>query len=109
MKNHRKSSQWKLALICIYVAAVAIRFVLAILTRRSISITIDEHLYTGIARSIAAGDGIMFRGQTADYSYFAFPLFLSPIYALFPNGTDFFRILQLWSILLMQASVFPIY
>lgn len=109
MKNHRKSSQWKLALICIYVAAVAIRFVLAILTRRSISITIDEHLYTGIARSIAAGDGIMFRGQTADYSYLTFPLFLSPIYALFPSGTYYFRILQIWCVMLMQASVFPIY
>ena len=109
MKIHQRNDRWKLALVVMYVAAVAIRFVLAILTRRSISITIDEHLYTGLARSIACGDGLMFRGQTADYSYLTFPLFLSPVYALFPSGTYYFRVLQIWCIMLMQASVFPIY
>ena len=97
------------SLVGLYAAAVAIRFALALLTRQNPSIGIDEYLYTGLARSIGTGNGLMFLGQTADYSYIAYPLFLSPVYALFPSGTNFFRILQLLSIMLMQSSVFPIY
>ena len=109
MKINRKNVSRTLALIALYVFAVATRFLLATLTRKQLSISIDEYLYTDLARSIGTGNGLLFRGQTADYSYLTYPLFLSPIYALFPDGTDFFRLLQLWCILLMQASVFPIY
>ena len=109
MGGKQRDKSWILPLVGLYVLAVGVRFVLALATAQVPTLNIDEFLYTGLARSIGTGEGLLFRGQTANYNYLMYPLFLSPVYALFPSGTDYFRILELWSILLMQSSVFPIY
>ena len=93
----------------IYAAAVLCRFLLAFFTSAYPVTNIDEFLYYGLARSIAEGNGLMFRGQTAEYSYILYSLVLSPVYLLGLRGPLLFRILQLWNILLSSLSVFPLF
>ena len=97
------------ALVIMYLAFILIRFILACISSAYPLINIDEFLYYGIARSIAEGKGLMFRGQPADYSYILYSLFLSPIYLIGADGPLLFRTLQLWNILAISSSVFPIY
>ena len=93
----------------LYIGMAALRFLLATATHGYPSVMIDEMLYYNIARSIANGEGLLYLGQPADYTSILYPLVLSPIYALFPAGTDYFRLIQLWNILLMNLSLFPVY
>ena len=96
-------------LMCVYLAFVIIRFILAALSSAYPLINIDEFLYYGMARSIAEGKGLLFRGQPANYSYILYSLFLSPIYSLGVEGPLLYRLLQLWNIIAITSSVFPIY
>lgn len=93
----------------IYCGTVLFRYVLALCTSAYPMVNIDEFLYYGIARSIAEGKGLMFRGQPTDYSYILYPLILSPVYLLGFSGPLLYRMLQLWNILLSSLSVFPLY
>lgn len=96
-------------LLLIYILFVAARYLLATLTHLYPTIVIDELLYYDIAKSIAAGKGILFLGQPAYYTSFLYPLALSPVYAVFPEGTNYMRVFQLWNALLMNLSLFPAY
>ena len=93
----------------VYLAFVIIRFILAEISSAYPLINIDEFLYYGMARSIAEGKGLLFRGQPANYSYILYSLFLSPIYYLGVEGPLLFRLLQLWNTVAISLSVFPIY
>ena len=109
MKKTLLNKQPILILILLYSAFVLIRFLLAILTSAYPMINIDEFLYYGMARSIAEGKGLMFRGQPADYSYIVYSLFLTPIYLLGIKGPLLYRLLQLWNIMAVTLSVFPLF
>ena len=96
-------------LILFYIGIVLTRFLLALVTSSFPTVGIDEYLYYSLGRSIATEGKLLFRGQSADYAYLLYPLILSPVYLLFPEGANFYRLLQLWNILLMSASVFPLF
>ncbi len=96
-------------LILLYVGIVLTRFLLALATSSFPTVGIDEYLYYSLGRSIATEGKLLFRGQSADYAYLLYPLTLSPVYLLFQEGANFYRLLQLWNILLMSASVFPLF
>ena len=107
----RKNKRYPDAIILfsIYAAFVAFRYLFATLTHAYPIYLIDEILYYNIARSIANGSGILYLGQPADYTSIFYPLIISPIYALFPRGSNYMRLMQLWNILLMNLSLFPIF
>jgi len=104
----RKRNTMLLMCAVFYVLSVAIRYSLAIATHAYPTVMIDEMLYYNIARSIANGTGVLYMGQPADYSSILYPLVISPVYALFPDGANYFRLIQLWNILLMNLSIFPV-
>ena len=98
-----------LYLMGMYVSIVLIRFLMALVTTSFPTVGIDEFLYYSLARSIATTGKLLFRGQSADYTFIFYPLILSPIYSLFGEGANFYRLLQLWNNILMSASVFPLF
>lgn len=93
----------------VYPLTVLIRYLLAIKTHYYTTVLIDEHLYYSIARSIANGEGLLFMGQPANYTSILYPLLISPIYRLFPEGTNFFRLIQLFNIFVMNLSIIPLF
>ena len=98
----------KTILACMWVISVAVRFALALNFRHGPSVVVDESLYTNIARSLAAGEGIAYRSQPVPYLYIFYPLLLTPIY-LMPIQIDFYRAVQLWNAMLMSTAVIPSY
>ncbi len=98
-----------LSLLIIYVASIILRFLLALLTTKFPLCNIDEFLYFGIAKSIASEGELLFRGRETNYQSILYPLLLSPVYKVFKEGVNYFRLLQLWNIMLMSLSVFPLY
>jgi len=109
MKRENGNKKALLIVAGLYCACVLLRFILAVTTSAYPMVNIDEFLYYGMARSIAAGKGLMFRGQPANYSYILYSLVLSPVYLLGLEGPALYRALQLWNILIVSLSVFPIY
>ena len=111
MLEKKRSSGIKtvLSLLLIYAGSVLVRFLLAQATRNYPTVSIDEFLYYSLGRSIATEGALLYHGQPAIYNYVLYPLILSPIYTLFSPGTNYYRLIQLWSILIMSLSVFPIY
>lgn len=93
----------------VYCACVLVRFLLALFTSAYPTVRIDEYLYASLGRSIATEGRLLYLGQPALYNYLVYPLLLAPIYRLFPAGTDYYRLIQLWNILIMSLSVFPVY
>lgn len=104
-----KRGEWALYLLLTYAGIVLIRFLLALYTTSFPTVGIDEYLYYSLARSIATEGKLLFHGQSADYAYLLYPLTLSPIYVLFQEGAPFYRLLQLWNIVLMTSSLFPLF
>ena len=107
--NHAEKIKTGLWLLLIYTCSVIVRYLLALATRNFPTVRIDEFLYYSIGRSIATEGTLLYLGQPAIYNYIVYPLILSPVYLLFGHGTDYFRVIQLWNIILMSLSVFPIY
>ena len=93
----------------IYVGFVLFRYLLATSTSAYPMVNIDEFLYFGMARSMANGQGLMFRGQPATYSYILYSLCLVPVYLTGLTGVTLFRVLQLWNTMLVSLAIFPIY
>ena len=93
----------------LFAGIVIVRFLLALATSTYPVVGIDEFLYSSLGRSIATEGSLLYYGQPADYSYILYPLVLSPVYLLFGEGANFYRILQFWNILLMTLSVFPVH
>ena len=107
MKKNRFRTFIPVALIFLFF--VIIRYVFACLTTAYPTVGIDEFLYYSLGRSIATEGRLLYRGQPALYNYFIYPLFLAPIYVLFPEGSDFYRIIQFWNGILMNLAIFPIF
>lgn len=105
-QGNRKTVLW---LLLIYACSVIVRYILAMATRNFPTVYIDEYLYYNLGRSVATKGSLLLYGQPAEYNYIIYPLVLSPIYLLFGHGTNYFRAIQLWNILIMSLSVFPIY
>ncbi|MBR2800236.1 MAG: glycosyltransferase family 39 protein [Oscillospiraceae bacterium] len=108
----RKKTQVKnpaLLVASIYIGFVLFRYLLATTTSAYPMVNIDEFLYFGMARSMANGQGLMFRGQPATYSYILYSLCLVPVYLTGLTGVTLFRVLQLWNIMLVSLAIFPIY
>lgn len=98
-----------LTLLGIYACCVLARFLMATLTSHFPTVYVDEFLYYSLGRSIATEGKLLFHGQPATYNYLVYPLTLAPVYRLFPAGTNYYRVIQLWNILIMNLSVFPLY
>ena len=98
-----------LTLLLIYAGFVLVRFLLAMATRHYPTVSIDEFLYYSLGRSIATDGSLLYHGQAALYNYIVYPLVIAPIYGLFPQGTNYYQIIQLWNIMIMTSSVFPVY
>lgn len=107
--NAKKTNRTAVILLAVYAVTAGIRFLLAVLTSSYPTVGIDEFLYYSLGRSIATEGRLIFHGQSADYIYILYPLILSPIYLLFQSGAPYFRLLQLWNVLLMSTSVFPLF
>lgn len=108
-KRHLLLEKPWLSLLLLYIATVVLHYLLALFSSGHATVGIDEYLYYSIARSVATEGRLLFQGQPADYSFILYPLVISPIYAIFDEGATFYRLIQLWNILLMSLSVFPIY
>ena len=108
-ENRSEKNTTILWLLLIYVSSVIVRYLLALATRNYPTVSIDEFLYYSLGRSIATEGSLLYFGQPAVYNYILYPLILSPVYLLFGHGTNFFRIIELWNIILMSLSVFPFY
>ena len=106
--NNKSVDHIRLILPGIWLAGVLVRFIMASIFRHGPTVIIDESLYTNIARSLAAGEGIAYRGQPVPYLYIFYPLMLIPLY-LFRLPFDLYRTTQLWNAMLMCSSVFPIF
>lgn len=111
MQKEKRSGRFQvvLPLLLIYAACVGVRYLLAVLGSNFPTVYIDEFLYYGIGRSIATEGTLLYSGQPATYNFIAYPLVLSPVYALFGHGTNYYRVIQLWNIMLMNLSIFPVY
>ena len=96
---------WK-PLLLIYFIAVAVRFILALMLTEAPIVNIDEYLYFNIAKSMAASGEVLFNGQQANFSHLLYSIFLTPVYWIHGNF-NYFRLLQLWSIMLINLSIFP--
>ena len=104
----KKPGIWGTVLL-IYAGFVIIRSVMAFLTTAFPTVGIDEFLYSSLARSIAREGKLLYRGQPAAYNYLIYPLFLSPVYALFGQGANYYRIMQVWNAIVMNLSIFPLF
>lgn len=109
VQRRKKTPKPIYTLLSLFMAAVAVRLLLALLLKRNPTITPDEALYTNIAKSLLGQGEILFRGQPARYAYLLYPLLLSPLYALLPAGTDFLHAAQFVNICLISSVVFPAY
>ena len=108
-ENRSERKQTVLWLVLIYICSVLIRYLLALASRNFPTVRIDEFLYYSLGRSIATKGSLLYLGQPAEYNYILYPLILSPVYLLFGQGTNYFRIIQLWNIMLMSLTVFPFF
>ena len=111
MQKEKRSGKLQaiLPLLLIYAVCVGIRYLMAVLSSNFPTVYIDEFLYYSMGRSIATSGTLLYSGQPAAYNFLAYPLVLSPVYALFGHGTNYYRAIQLWNIMLMNLSVFPVY
>ncbi|MBR0391875.1 MAG: glycosyltransferase family 39 protein [Oscillospiraceae bacterium] len=96
-------------LVLLYFGCVLVRYLLSSLTSSYPTVGIDEYLYYSLGRSIATSGNTLYRGQPAQYINLLYPLFLAPIYIFFPEGTDFYRVIQFWNCLLINLAIFPLY
>jgi hypothetical protein len=70
----------------------------------------DELVYSGIAKSLAAGDGLELRGSPVGLGYGpVYPLVLSPIYRFAADGASAFWGVQTLNALLMASTAVPAY
>ena len=108
--THRLLAQKKtlITLFIMYAVFCVFRYLMALSTSRYPIVMIDEILYYSMARSMGAHGRISFMGQPANYNSVLFSILLSPVYWL-PEGTDFYRIIQLICVLLFNLALFPIY
>ncbi len=67
----------------------------------------DEFIYAGIARSVAEGDGLAFRGVGLDFSY-VYPALIAPAWAAEPMETTF-DLVKAINVVVMTLAAIPVY
>ncbi len=97
-----------LCLFAVWLISSAVRFLLAWLNSQNPSVMPDEALYLQLSSSIFYEGNITFHAQPLHYSYFLYPLVLSPLHFL-PQGINLFRAIQALNALMMSLAVFPAY
>lgn len=95
-------------LLGLFVIAVAIRFLLALLSSDGPIIYIDEGLYINVARGLAGSGEVTYRDQPTSYLYLLYPITLLPMFLL-PTSVDLYRAVQLWNIVIMTSAIIPGY
>jgi hypothetical protein len=98
-------------------AGIALPFVVAFALRVALDRTAtlprvfgDELVYSGIAKSLAAGSGLEVRGAPVGLGYGPlYPLVLSPIYRFAADGASAFWGIQTLNALLMASTAVPAY
>jgi len=96
--------------VVLFAASFVLHTILNILVKENVIVTIDEALYTNIARSLAWKGKVAFRGQPVSYPYLLYPLLLVPVYRLNALlGGDIYRVIQVLNTLLITSSVFPVF
>ncbi len=68
----------------------------------------DEYIYAALARSIAAGDGLVIRGQAAHFPAVLEPLLAAPLW-LFGDAETAYRLTQGMHALAMSLAALPVY
>ena len=91
-----------------YAVFCVFRYLMALFTSSYPIVMIDEILYYSLARSIGAHGRVTFMGQPANYNSILYPFLLSPLYWL-PEGTNYYRIIQLVNVLVFNLALFPIF
>ena len=94
----------------VFIAAVIVHAIVNLSVKKTITVIIDEGLYTNIARSLAWDHEIAYRAQPVNYQYILYPLLLVPLYWIrCLIGGDIFRLIQIFNTVLICSSVFPAY
>lgn len=94
----------------IFALSFAVHTALNLLLIKAPTITIDEGLYTNIARSLTWEGELAFRAQPVHYPYLLYPFLLVPLYRLNALlGGDVYRYVQVFNTLLITSSVCPAY
>ncbi|MBR0353348.1 MAG: glycosyltransferase family 39 protein [Oscillospiraceae bacterium] len=97
-------------LLLIFAISFIVHSILNILLIKAPTVTIDEGLYTNIARSLAWEGRPAFRGQPVNYPYLLYPFLLVPLFLMNAVlGGDIFRYIQVFNTLLICTTVFPAY
>ena len=89
----------------LWAASTAVRFLLAVMMTQNPIIMPDESLYINLSRSVLDG-WVALRGQPLTYDSLLYPLFLSPLRALY-GWVDFYRSAQLLNAAAISLSVIP--
>ena len=71
-------------------------------------IMVDELIYSELARSLAAGDGLEVRGEPYLVSLI-YPLLLAPVYALFDSLPDAYAAVKVVNAVVMSLAAVPAY
>ena len=71
-------------------------------------IMVDELIYSDLARSLAAGDGLEVRGEPYLVSLI-YPLLLAPVYALFESLPDAYAAVKVVNAIVMSLAAVPAY
>ena len=71
-------------------------------------IMVDELIYSELARSLAAGDGLEVRGERYLVSL-VYPLLLAPVYALFDSLPDAYAAVKALNAVVMSTAAVPAY
>ena len=72
-------------------------------------IMVDELIYSDLARSIAAGDGLQVRDVPASGYSLVYPVLISPAYALFDSLPDAYAAVKTMNALFMSLAAVPTY
>ena len=104
----KKNRSVLLTLTVMYAVFCVFRYLMALYTSSYPIVMIDEILYYSLARSIGAHGRVTFMGQPANYNSILYSFLLSPLYWL-PEGTNYYRIIQLVNVLVFNLALFPIY
>ena len=102
------SGDFFLKMMYLFIAAFILRFFLNAALKNNITISIDEGLFTNLARSLARDGQAAYRSQPVNDPYLLYPLVLVPLYRIHRFiGGDIYRWIQIFNTMLITSSLFP--
>lgn len=105
-----EKKRMSLNVLLLFMASCIAHSTINILVKNGPTVTIDEGLYTNIARSLAWDGELAFRGQPVNYPFLLYPILLVPVYWLnYLLKGDVYRYVQVFNTLLVTSSMFPAY